>query len=240
MKWIVALLFAALAGGARADDARLATPRPPPLFTDGSPGGLRIELSAGRARLRVEVRDPPGRLLGASATGEAGFIDAGAALGAALDGLRRLAGAGGGTAPCLVAPLDPPGATGGLAVRVLAPRVVSVPLLLRLPLSGALRGLLEPALDVGWRTSRLSLARAGSIHDDDASDPGFGFQLSAGLEMSLTDVLGLSVKAGWRVLRAPAADRDTVAGAVVSPLAGAGGDGDLGGAYGTFGAVLRI
>jgi len=188
--------------------------------------------------LRVDARDPLGRSLLAFAAGVAGLAD-GAAPVAALDGLRRLAGTDGGSVPQLL-PVAPACAAGALAVRVVAPRVVSVPVLLSLPLSGAVRGLLEPALDVGWTTSRLPLAQVGSPSPDDASGPGFGFHLSAGLEMSLTDVLGLSVKAGWRVLRAPAADRDAIAGALVAPLAAAGGDADLGGAYGTFGAVLRI
>lgn len=239
MKPLVALLLLAVAGGARADDVRLARPAPLPAFIDGTQGGLRLELSGGRARLRVEVRDPLGRSLLAFAAGMAGLADGGAAPGAALDGLRRLAGTEGGSPPHLLA-VAPTCAAGALAVRVVAPRVVSVPVLLSLPLSGAVRGLLEPALDVGWTTSRLPLAQVASASADDASEPGVGFHLSAGLEMSLTDVLGLSVKAGWRVLRAPAADRDATAGALVAPLAAAGGDSDLGGAYGTFGAVLRI
>jgi hypothetical protein len=239
MKRLAALLLLALPTVARAEGAHLDAAAPSPPFTDGAQGGLRLVFEAGRARLGVEAGDPVGHRLLASMPGEGDFVEAREALQAMLDGIRRLAGAEGVSPPPLV-PTDPAGATGCPAVRVVGPRVVSVPVLVSLPLSGALRGLLEPALDIGWTTSRLSLAQAGSAHGDDASGPGFGFQLSAGLEMSLTDILGLSVKAGWRVLRAPAADREAIAGAVVAPLPGAGGEADLGGAYGTLGAVLRI
>ena len=233
MKRLAALLLLVLPTIVRGESAHRGATSPSPPFSEGARGGLQLVFETGRARLGVEAGDPLDRRLLAS-----GFVETRESLRAMFDGIRRLAGAEEG-APRLVPP-GPTAATGCPAVRVVGPRVVSVPVLLSLPLSGSLRGLLEPALDVGWTTSRLSLASVGTAHGDDASGPGYGFQLSAGLEMSLADAFGLSVKAGWRVLRAPAADRVAVAGALVSALPGAGGEADLGGAYGTLGAVLRI
>lgn len=238
MNWLVALLLlglaVALAGGARADDGRS---RSPAGVTDGTWEGLRLVRSVDRSRTRADAPGPLGRSLLAAAADEAG--DACAAQYTTLDVLRRLAGTVSGIARRLMT-IEPAALPGRLALRILSPRVASLPVPLRLPLAGALRGFLEPALDLGWTTSRLTLAQVGSTSGDDASGPGFGFQLAVGLQMSVGDVLALSVKAGWRVLRAPAPDPDAFAGAALTRLATAAGDANLGGAYGGFGAVLRI
>ncbi len=88
---------------------------------------------------------------------------------------------------------------GGSAELLLTPRLVSVPLALRLTLGPRIRAALEPALVVGWVTAALRRTSGNLL--DTSSSPGVGFQLGAGLEAQLSDRFGLALQAGFRALK---------------------------------------
>lgn len=90
-------------------------------------------------------------------------------------------------------------AGGAASEFLLVPGLLTVPLVLKLSLGGVVEAVLEPALAVGWVGGALH--RSGTTRLDYDSSPGFGAQVSAGLEVRPFGPVGVSLRAGIRAVR---------------------------------------
>jgi hypothetical protein len=139
-----------------------------------------------------------------------------------------------------VAPTSLGRSAAGGSEFLLVPGLLTVPVVMKLSLVGALEAVLEPALAVGWVSG--AVLRSGTTRLDYDSVPGFGAQLSVGLEARPFGPVGLSVRAGIRALRPSlVCVRAFVAGGPPQQLAHPEPvDVDLTGPFWNVGLVLRL
>jgi hypothetical protein len=88
---------------------------------------------------------------------------------------------------------------GGSAELLLTPRLVTVPLALKLTLGPRLYVAAEPALVVGWVTAALRSTSGAML--DTSTSPGLGCQLGVGFDWRLGDRIGLALRVGYRALK---------------------------------------
>jgi len=134
----------------------------------------------------------------------------------------------------------PSAAAGAASEFLLVPGLLTVPLVLKLSLGGSVEAVLEPALAVGWVGGALS--RSGTTRLDYDSSPGFGAQISAGVEVRPFGPVGLSFRAGIRAVRPSlVCVRASVAEGPPQPLARPEPvDVDLSGPFWNLGLSLRL
>ena len=185
----------ATSGGA----AALLLPLLPALVLAAPPAPAQIERRTDGLAIREDPSDERGLRLslpidGERPTGQPAIVRFGLLYLAEIAGQIGL-GSGIGYTRSL--PRTPAGA--GAGEILLTPRIVSVPLVLRLALGPETVAALEPALAVGWVDA--SAARFAAVPVDTHSSPGLGLQVGLGLETRLAGLLGLSIHGGYRSLR---------------------------------------
>ncbi len=130
---------------------------------------------------------------------------------------------------------------GGRDEIVLDPKIVEIPLSLRLRQNAGMWLFVEPALLMGWVTGTL---RGSSIAPVDFTmAPGFGGQAALGVGFDLGKHLGLSATLGVRFLQVPLVFLDDTSSTGYSQIVDSAGREvtvDLSGTYGTVNAYVRF
>jgi hypothetical protein len=129
--------------------------------------------------------------------------------------------------------------TSGGSEVVLKPIIATMSLALRIPAAEGMVVTLRPGLTYGAVTGRV---RFGSANYDVAGGDGLGFTAAGSLDLFLSESLGFSAEAGFRVLesRLVYKNGDSSTGYSQWTYSGEGVTVDLGGAFVMFGLILRL